>query len=186
MRGPSQPARYDASETETPRMPKTYTSTRTHAQTLNYNKPSLQITIHPALPHHHNLLLIPSSLNFTSFNIFPMGFHSSNSPNNISTSLSNSFFTNSSSSKPRIAQGRKNGFGFVVEADVSYSLTLSLYTSLVPFCLSFSFSPTKGILIPVKLPAVPGLAAASTGSDVVSSACCTASAYTAESSYTRE
>lgn len=59
--------------------------------------------------HHQSLLLTPSSLNLTSFNCFPVGFHSSNILNSSSTSLPNSFLTKSSSSNPRIAQGRKNG-----------------------------------------------------------------------------
>lgn len=129
----------------------------------------------------YNLLLTPSSLNLTSFNCLPVGFHFSNRPSKLSTSCPSSFFTTSSSSKPLIAQGRKKGFGFVELPLGSYSWTLSLNTS--SFLPMLSFSPIIGMLMPWKLPAVEGRSLLEgMGRDVVSRACWTARAYTAGSS----
>jgi hypothetical protein len=125
--------------------------------------------LYKVIPHkypHQSLLLTPSSLNLTSFSCFPVGFHSSNILSNPSTSLPNSFFTNSSSSSPRIAHGRKKGFGFVLVAEGSYSLTLNLYKSFTS-----AFSPIIGMLMPWNLPADTDFCCGGTGSDVVSSAC---------------
>lgn len=122
---------------------------------------------------HHSLLLTASKRNLTSFNCLPVGFHASNMLSKSSTSLPNSFFTKSSSSRPRIAHGRKNGLGFVLLVLGSYSFTLSLYRSL-----SFGsiFSPITGMLMPWKLPLVLGRCCGGMGSEVVSSACWTARA----------
>jgi hypothetical protein len=54
-----------------------------------------------------------SSLYLTSFNTFVVGFHSSNCFSSSVTSVSSSVFTKSSSSSPRIIQGRTYGLAFV-------------------------------------------------------------------------
>lgn len=60
--------------------------------------------------HSHSFDLIPSSRNLTSFKALLEGFQSSNSFSSALVSSVNSRLTYSSSSKPRMANGKMYGF----------------------------------------------------------------------------